>query len=152
MPKTLSQRPHARAQDAMLREFQQEIAKLKAQLEAAGDSHDDSVHSRVTGASGGPIAQAAGMELDVGDVERLRPQFDAELQSECGGGSAELDGAALAQMQREVEVQVAEQVKQVQEEKQRAATEAARLQRQLHQQSTQVQRVAERKEQERAQK
>lgn len=55
--------------------------------------------------------------------------------------------AVPLQVRQEVEVQLAEQVRQVHAEQQRAAREAARLEQQLQQQSAQVQQVAARKDQ-----
>ncbi|KAL4433732.1 hypothetical protein ABPG75_000173 [Micractinium tetrahymenae] len=144
--------------DAMLREFQEEIAHLRAQLEAAGEGDaglgEDGGASgawqqqqqQQGGGAGSPAAAAAQGKLDPEEVARMRQQLEEELWAEYSSTGQTVDVAALTQIQRDVEVQLAAQVKQVQAEQRRAAREAAKLEQQLQQQSAQVLRAAARKD------
>ena len=69
-----------------------------------------------------------------------------------GGCTPSQPSPACPQIRREVEVQLAGQVKQAQQEQRRAAQEAARLEQQLRQQSAQVLRAAASKDQAQARK
>lgn len=138
----------------MLREFQEEIAKLKEQLASAatGSSSDGSADAAIPSADAHTRLQSAIADtwIDPEELERMRQHLETELRTEYSNSGMELDDEALAQMKQEVEMQLVEQVKQAQAEQQRADTEAARLAKQLEQQAAQVQHEAERMDQEHA--
>ncbi|PSC68795.1 kinesin KIF3B [Micractinium conductrix] len=139
--------------DAMLKEYQQEIARLKAQLEAAASGEGFADGGPEGAPDGGSFASSASStagaagqaDLDPDEVERMRQQLEAELRAEWSSSGQVVDDAALEQIQREVEVQLAAQVQQAQAEQRRAAKEAARLEQQLQQQSAAVAKVAKRR-------
>lgn len=96
----------------MLREFQDEIARLRAELAAAEDGAEpppESGHVQPglgadAGTAAGPAelaegGDAGGEELGPGEVARLRRQLEAELRAEYSRSSGlEVDAAALAQV------------------------------------------------------
>ena len=87
----------------MLREFQEEIARLKAELAAAGSGGstlDSSSNSNNAGGVGHPTSVAdAGPELSEEEVARMRQQLEDDLRAEySSGGGAELDTATLEQV------------------------------------------------------
>lgn len=86
-------------QDAMLREFQEEIARLKAELAAAG-SGAGSLESTSSSAGAEASSSAAGSaaELSAEEVARMRQQLEDNLRAEYSGGGAELDAATLEQV------------------------------------------------------
>ncbi len=94
-------------QDAMLREFQEEIARLRWQLEAGGDvggeGPDADGGSAATGATTGQLqASAAALqhkpELDPEEVARIRRQLEGELRAEYSSAGLAVNAAALAQV------------------------------------------------------
>lgn len=90
-------------QDAMLREFQEEIARLKAELAAAGSGGGtlDSSSNNNAGDVGSSAAMsgAAAAALSEEEVARMRQQLEDELRAEySSGGGAELDSATLEQV------------------------------------------------------
>lgn len=95
-------------QDAMLREFQEEIARLKAELAAAGSNggsagEDCSSEAGAAGGSPGPapaVGSAADGETELGteEVAALRQQLETEMRAEWSSSGTALDGAALAQV------------------------------------------------------
>ncbi|KAL4450694.1 hypothetical protein ABPG77_001050 [Micractinium sp. CCAP 211/92] len=139
--------------DAMLREFQQEIARLRSQLEASGDTGGEGFVAS-GGAATGPTGELQGggaalhrePELHPEEVARIRRQLEGELRAEYSSAGLAVDAAALAQIQQEVEVQLLQQVRQVQAEQRRAARQAAKLGQQLQQQSAEVLRAAAHKD------
>lgn len=205
-------------QDAMLREFQQEIARLRVQLEAGGDADGQVTEVNRSSAATHPSQQLLGAgaglaatspadrpALDAEEVARMRRQLEEELRAEHSSAGQAVDAAALAQVcggegggggggegrpmretwidaarracalgvhglcraqmrcmpsehtpaastpaapqiQQEVEVQLAEQVRQVQAEQRRAARQAAKLGQQVQQHSAHVLRAAARKD------
>eukprot|EP00887_Chlorella_sp_A99_P003761 scaffold7.g3761.t1 len=131
--------------DAMLRQFQEEIARLRAQLEAGGPDG-----ALLGGGSAGGTALLQKGEpgaLPPEEVARMRQQLEEELRAEWTNAGVEPSKGALGQLQAEVEAQLAAQVKRVQAELARAAKEAAKLERSLRQQSAQVQQAAAQREQ-----
>lgn len=100
----------------MLREFQEEIARLRAQLEAGGGASGEA--SGVDGAEataslqqlqhGGAglqgAAAAAGPELDPEEVARMRQQLEGELRAEYSSSGQAVDASALAQVGGEMDM------------------------------------------------
>lgn len=97
----------------MLREFQEEIARLRAQLAAEGGGGSSSDGSGEGSARSGSLdggidgrghdagAAAAGAEaaeLSPEEVAAMRAQLESELRAGHSGGEGALDDAALAQV------------------------------------------------------
>ncbi|PRW20706.1 kinesin KIF3B [Chlorella sorokiniana] len=131
--------------DAMLREFQEEIERLKAEL-AAGGSGGSSLGGSSSSSSSDAAADAAA-ELSEEEVARMRQQLEEDLRAEYSSGGAELDAATLEQIRQEVEVQLASQLHEAEVERRRAMREAAKLGQQVQQQTAHVQQAAQRKAQ-----
>lgn len=83
----------------MLREFQEEIARLKAELAASG-SAAGSLGSISSSAGAEASSSAAGSvaELSEEEVARMRQQLEADLRAEYSSGGVELDAATLEQV------------------------------------------------------
>lgn len=87
----------------MLREFQEEIARLKAELAGAGSGGsalDSSSSSSSSYDAAGAVSTAASAaaELSEEEVARMRQQLEDDLRAEYSSGGAELDAAALEQV------------------------------------------------------
>lgn len=86
----------------MLREFQEEIAKLKEQLASAatGSSSDGSADAAIPSADAHTRLQSAIADtwIDPEELERMRQHLETELRTEYSNSGMELDDEALAQV------------------------------------------------------
>mmetsp|Transcript_40494 Transcript_40494/g.89986 ORF Transcript_40494/g.89986 Transcript_40494/m.89986 type:complete len:782 (-) Transcript_40494:415-2760(-) len=135
--------------DAMLREFQEEIAKLKAMLDAEGGEGlsvgEDGVVERVVQR---PKA------LDPQMLEKMRAEMEAQLKAEMAAkvGSGTLTEEQLATLRAEAEDKAKQEAARLEEDKRRAEEEAAKLQRKQAKMQEEISKKAEDAEKIRAEK
>lgn len=89
----------------MLREFQEEIARLKAELASAGDGGIAPANDSSCDAAGQRESESGRQTellscsgLDPEEVARMRQQLEEDLRAEYSNGGAELDAATLEQV------------------------------------------------------
>eukprot|EP00201_Polytomella_parva_P015707 CAMPEP_0175058252 /NCGR_PEP_ID=MMETSP0052_2-20121109/11744_1 /TAXON_ID=51329 ORGANISM="Polytomella parva, Strain SAG 63-3" /NCGR_SAMPLE_ID=MMETSP0052_2 /ASSEMBLY_ACC=CAM_ASM_000194 /LENGTH=731 /DNA_ID=CAMNT_0016323611 /DNA_START=71 /DNA_END=2263 /DNA_ORIENTATION=+ len=117
--------------DAMLREFQEEIANLKAQL-AKSDSSQDS--SRPTSGVKEEVVErivTVPKALDHAFLEQMRQELEAQMRLELSAKSenAKLTEAEIEQVKREAAERAKQEAARLESERLRMEEEAAKIQR-----------------------
>ncbi|GMH45965.1 hypothetical protein BSKO_13929 [Bryopsis sp. KO-2023] len=113
--------------DAMLKEFQNEIERLKAALEEAEDVPDGEVKERVVERV---IKKEKSMKAS--DIEKLKKDMEMSMRQELAGKGVELGSEEYEQIRRDAEAQAILKAKQLEEAKREAESEAAKINEDLH--------------------
>ncbi|KAG2453560.1 hypothetical protein HYH02_001779 [Chlamydomonas schloesseri] len=116
--------------DAMLREFQDEIARLKAMLEAEGGALPEGF---ATGPGGEIIVEKVVQvpkALDASFLEQMRKDMEEQMKKELASKQAvALNAEQLAKVKEEAAAKAKAEAARLEEEKKKAEEEAARMQR-----------------------
>ncbi|KAK9824688.1 hypothetical protein WJX72_012423 [[Myrmecia] bisecta] len=135
--------------DAMLREFQEEILRLRRELEQAAAG-------QLTGVGideGGHVVVEKVVErVDPEEVEHIRAQLEAEMRQDLENQGHELDPETLDKVREDAMRQAEEEAAAIFEQRQRDAAEAAQLAREAQMQAASVQEVQARRDAEQAKK
>eukprot|EP00191_Tetraselmis_sp_GSL018_P019273 CAMPEP_0177590532 /NCGR_PEP_ID=MMETSP0419_2-20121207/7465_1 /TAXON_ID=582737 /ORGANISM="Tetraselmis sp., Strain GSL018" /LENGTH=750 /DNA_ID=CAMNT_0019081115 /DNA_START=182 /DNA_END=2434 /DNA_ORIENTATION=- len=107
--------------DAMLREFQEEIRRLKAELEQAGSegglpTDEERIVEKVVEKE---------KPIDEREMESMKREIEAELKANISAEN--LDEEELARIREEAEKQAKEELQKLEAEKEKARREAAKL-------------------------
>lgn len=140
--------------DAMLREFQEEIQRLKAALEAAENGAP--IPGDLLGEDGEEVEKVVRVqkELDQSELDKLRSEMEAQLRKEMVGkmGGAALTEEQVAQLKAEAEAKARAEADKLQKTKEKALAEAAKIEKKKKQIEQKVAKGSEEAERIRAEK
>ncbi|GAQ91439.1 Kinesin-like protein [Klebsormidium nitens] len=110
--------------DAMLREFQEEIARLKSQLQQSGGG-------------AGPSGRISDGEMSDERIAHIKEQMRKEMESGLNKGASE---EAMAKMRDEIERKAREEMESMMKERERTEEEKKRIAQELDRQHEEMQR------------
>mmetsp|Transcript_17939 Transcript_17939/g.53743 ORF Transcript_17939/g.53743 Transcript_17939/m.53743 type:complete len:766 (-) Transcript_17939:710-3007(-) len=130
--------------DAMLREFQEEIARLKAQLEGEGIMDGEGISM----GDDGSVARVSNKALDPEEMERIRQEMEEQIRREmkAKAGPAGLSAEQLEQVRLEAEKKAKAEQKKAEEEQAKIAKRQAKIKAEMAKTGEEAERVRAEKE------